>query len=110
MINIRIERNSDHDIQAYSVTGHAQTAAYGEDIVCAAISALAQTTLLGIHHILGQHPTYRIEEGNLVYRMMDQTTPEQRKEANILLETMLLGFENIRQQYPEVITIENEEV
>ena len=110
MIRIRIKRDHRNDIQAYTVTGHALTAPHGQDLVCAAVSALAQTTILGFYEVLKQQPAYEITEGKLECRMMDSLDEKQRSEAAILLKTMLAGFRNIQQQYPKVIAIEDEEV
>ncbi|MDW7670786.1 MAG: ribosomal-processing cysteine protease Prp [Bacillota bacterium] len=110
MIKIRIERDQRNEIQAYTVTGHAMTAPHGQDVVCAAVSALAQTTILGFYEVLEQKPDYEIAEGRLECRMMDSLDEKQRREAAILLKTMLAGFRNIQQQYPQVIAIEDEEV
>jgi uncharacterized protein len=110
MIKIRIERDQRNEIQAYTVTGHAMTAPHGQDLVCAAVSALAQTTILGFYEVLEQKPAYEITEGRLECRIMDSLDEKQRREAAILLKTMLAGFRNIQQQYPKVIAIEDEEV
>ena len=36
-----------------SVTGHAGAAAKGQDVVCAAVSALAQALVLGLNDVIG---------------------------------------------------------
>ncbi|MFC2468776.1 MAG: ribosomal-processing cysteine protease Prp [Negativicutes bacterium] len=51
MIRIDVFRLSDGKISGFRVHGHSGTAARGQDIVCAGISALAQAALLGI----GEH-------------------------------------------------------
>lgn len=110
MITIIIKRNKQQEIVSYRVTGHAKTAPHGEDIVCAAVSVLAQTTILGFYQVLNQQPEYQITDGNLNCKIKDSLTATQRKEATILLETMLVGLKNIQQQYPKIIAIEDEEV
>ncbi|RQD70615.1 MAG: ribosomal-processing cysteine protease Prp [Tindallia sp. MSAO_Bac2] len=110
MVNIRLFRNKLGDIEKYVINGHANTAAYGEDIVCAAISVLAQTMILGINRTLESEPEWSAEEGDLVCIVPENITNEQRTQINTLLETMVLGFENIQSQYPEAIRIETKEV
>jgi len=51
MISISIYRNSKKDIEQFVVEGHAYAADPGQDIVCAAVSVLTQTTVLGLHEI-----------------------------------------------------------
>ncbi len=110
MITIEIKRNNEQEIVSYRVTGHAQTAPHGEDLVCAAVSVLAQTTVLGLYQVLNQQPEYIIDDGELRCKMEESLTATQRKEATILLETMLVGLKNIQQQYPKIIAIDDEEV
>ncbi len=110
MIRVRIQRNKDNEILSFNITGHAKTAPYGEDIVCAAVSVLAQTTILGFYEVLHQKPIYEMIDGKLECRMMSSLTDSQKKEAAILLQTMLLGLKNIQQQYPKIIAIDHEEV
>lgn len=110
MINVKIKRNNQNQIVSYSVSGHAQTAPHGEDLVCAAVSVLAQTTILGFYQVLGQQPGYQISEGDLHLNVNDSLTKTQRREATVLLETMLVGLKNIQQQYPKIIAIDDEEV
>ena len=46
MIKISVMRQDDEKIIGLSVEGHAGAGAYGQDIVCAAVSALAQSVIL----------------------------------------------------------------
>ena len=110
MITIKLTRNKKEDIVQYLVSGHANTDDYGKDIVCAAVSVLAQTMILGIHRILKTEPDWSAENGDLKCSLPDTMDSEQRKQVNAILETMALGFENLRVQYPESIRIETKEV
>ena len=49
------------EIQGFSVEGHAGFAPEGEDIYCAGVSAIAQTTLLGLIKHLSREPVYEIK-------------------------------------------------
>ena len=110
MVKVQLTRNEQNDIVAYRVEGHANSGAYGKDIVCASISVLAQTMILGIDRILEKEPDWSMDHGSLICRVPDQISHDQRQQINTLLETMLLGLENIRTQYPESICIEIKEV
>lgn len=110
MIRIYIFRNQQKDVVKYIVDGHANADEYGKDIVCAGISVLAQTMILGIHRILNAEPEWKSESGNLICILPDNISAESRKQINTLLETMVLGFDNIRQQYPDLIKIYTKEV
>lgn len=56
MIVIRATVQSGH--VHLDVSGHAGHAAYGEDIVCAAVSAIVQTALLGLEAVASEHPEH----------------------------------------------------
>ncbi|MEN1762054.1 ribosomal-processing cysteine protease Prp [Anoxynatronum sibiricum] len=110
MINVKVWRNPQNDIVRYAVRGHSNIAPMGKDIVCAAVSVLAQTSIIGLYEVLGQRPRYSIEDGLLECTIIEDLNETQRREATLLLETMLLGFQNIQQQYPDIIVIDDEEV
>lgn len=40
------------------ITGHSMSAPHGQDIVCAAVSAITQTTVLGLNAIAAAYPEY----------------------------------------------------
>ena len=48
MIRIKMEKDRQGRLCGFIVEGHADYAEEGSDIVCAAVSALTQTALLGI--------------------------------------------------------------
>ena len=50
MIRISVVRDRRGDIVGWSVSGHSGFAPRGEDIVCAGVSAIVQTTLLGLQN------------------------------------------------------------
>ena len=61
MIRIDVFRNKDGKISEYRVCGHSGTAERGRDIVCAGISSLAQTALLGLGEHLHRDMDYSVD-------------------------------------------------
>ncbi len=104
MIRIEIIRSNGW-ITAFRVHGHSGTAPKGQDIVCAGISALAQTALLGLSEHLHRQLSYDIQPGGDL-RMKLRGEPDDLTEA--ILETMLLGLTEIQRQYPEAVQITEE--
>ena len=103
MINIEIYCNEDGMINAYHVYGHSGTAKRGQDIVCAGVSALAQTTLLGIGKHLHREIDFNINpSGDL--RMKLKSAPDDLTQA--IFETMRLGFAEISKANPNAVCIE----
>ena len=54
MIRIKMEKDRQGRLCGFIVEGHADYAEEGSDIVCAAVSALTQTALLGIIRYAGE--------------------------------------------------------
>ena len=48
MIAVEVYRDAGGRVRGFGCSGHADFGEHGEDIVCAAVSAIAQTTVLGL--------------------------------------------------------------
>jgi uncharacterized protein len=101
MIKIEIFRTLVGKVSGYAVKGHSDTAEYGQDIVCAGISSLAQTALLGIGKHLHREVDYKVASGDL--RVKLKSEPDDLTEA--ILETMILGFVEIEKINPKSVRI-----
>lgn len=101
MIKIEIVRNSDQAMVEFHVTGHAHTAPHGQDIVCAGISALTQTAVLGLDRQLKKKIHIEIASGNLKMSLLDK--PDAL--TNAVLETMLIGLSEIGNLNPKSVRI-----
>lgn len=88
-------------IEGFDVSGHANTAPHGQDIVCAAVAALTQTAALGLECHLQRSFKLDIASGRL--NLMLEGLPDQLTGA--ILETMLLGLLEIEKIHPQVIRI-----
>jgi len=103
VINIQVYRNSAGEISGFAVKGHADAAPHGMDIVCAGVAALTQTAVLGLEQHLKRKFTLDIASGKLVLDLKEP--PDALTEA--VLETMLLGLREIRENYSkEFVRIE----
>ena len=102
MIEIEIYEEKDGRISAFSVHGHSGFAPKGRDIVCAGVSALAQTALLGLGRHLHRDIDYRVEpSGDLQMELRE--APDDFTET--VLRTMRMGFEEIEKVYPDAVRI-----
>lgn len=101
MIRVTVTREADGKVSGYQVEGHSGTAAHGEDIVCAGVSALAQTALLGIGEYLHREVSYKVASGKLMMYLKD--APDTETEA--VLQTMLLGIRAIERTHPEAVCV-----
>ncbi|MCR5437922.1 MAG: ribosomal-processing cysteine protease Prp [Selenomonas sp.] len=101
MIEIRVFTKSDGMITGFSVTGHSGTAERGQDIVCAGVSSLTQTALLGLMEYLHREVAYDVASGKLLVELKEN--PDDLTEA--ILQSMLLGLMEIQKLSPEAVRI-----
>ncbi len=88
----------------FSSEGHAEYAE-GEDILCAAVSAVTQTASLAIADEVGEEYTaWEHGDGHLVFDVTPDT-PEGVYIVHLLLKAMKIGLEAIQEQYPEYVSV-----
>ena len=93
-------------IRGYMIEGHAGTAAPGHDLVCASVSVLAQTALLGLDAYLGKKPFWKINEtGFMECRLPDGLSEEELEKAQVILKTMELGLISIEESYGHCLKV-----
>ena len=105
MIKGSFKRTGSGRIVSFELTGHAEAGPYGSDVVCAAVSALAISTVNGIDALAGFEPIVEVEGGYLYVEMLTTVNQEQKNIAQILLENLLLGLQSIENENTEFIQI-----
>ena len=87
----------ENRIVAFTCNGHAGYARESEDIVCAAISMLVINTINSIETLTKTVPIVETDEksGYIHCSFEDDVTDD----AALLLEAMLLGLSQIKEQY-----------
>lgn len=106
MIKVRVKPNPSGGYKSLEISGHAEYAEYGKDIVCAGVSALAETAVLGLKHVACVKPIVGKKQGNFVIKLPKDMTAKESAKAAIILETIFLGLEDISKSYPSNITTE----
>ncbi|HIY56799.1 MAG TPA: ribosomal-processing cysteine protease Prp [Candidatus Tetragenococcus pullicola] len=110
MIKGTFKRNEAGRIISCEVSGHAGLGNEGEDIVCAAISALTFNSVNSIDSLAGVQPLIDknddVKGGYLYVEVPTSLTQEQTNIIQILLESLLLGFQAVQEEYSEYIQIE----
>ena len=97
-------------VVGFTVSGHANMGEYGEDIVCAAVSAVVQTAILGITEVCRIQAGVSIEEGRTTCILEKDVTEQDVERAAIVFDTMLTGLRSIRSSYPKTLKFRNKEV
>ncbi len=110
MIRVTIRQTAAGKITAVVVEGHAGYADAGQDIVCAATSAITIGTVNSAEKLLGIEPVVEVDEetGYLEWQIpegLDATTSDQ---LQLLLAAMLETLKMIEDEYDEFIKIKIE--
>lgn len=92
-------------LQGLVVEGHAGYGPHGQDIVCAAVSALAQTAVLAIERLAGVRPKARVHEGYLECFLPADLTGESRDKARLVLETAAVGLSEVARSHPKHVKV-----
>lgn len=99
MIEVKINKG------VIDISGHANYAEPGKDIVCAAFSALVQNLYWGINDFTDDYISAAADEGQ-IKRLEFMTFSDS---AKTLLNSFLLGISALADNYPENINIVIEE-
>lgn len=106
MIRAHFQRDDAGDFQSFRITGHAESAPHGEDLVCAGVSALVvacenSLTLQGV-----DIETTADDEGVFV-ALKPNNDEKQKLTGNIIVYTLLIGLKAIAasddEKYLEVL-------
>lgn len=105
MINIEIFRNSSGDVYKFLVKGHAGFDVYNRDIVCAGITALAETAALGIESLKSVLIHKDIKSGYMSVEIVDMGLHDDNIRLKAIIETMILGFKDIERDYSKYVKV-----
>ncbi len=110
MIKVTITRSPQGLIESFTISGHANYAKRGQDIVCAGASAVSFGTVNSIQVLTGVVP--EIEQGGKggFLRCSIPSELEQgiKEKVQLLLEGMLVSLETIERDYGQYIKISNQ--
>jgi uncharacterized protein YsxB (DUF464 family) len=105
MTEIQVRRGTQGSIIELKVSGHVGLADHGEDIVCAAVSALTQTALIGLEKV-ARHPfESKVRDGYLSCKVKPGGTAESVAKAQAIIETTVLGLRDIAQSYSQYVRL-----
>ena len=104
MINAVLYKDSVN-YTGFELSGHADYADEGFDIVCAAASAFAQFSIAGIAETGKIACVYEISEGRIYLTLPKEMDEENRKIAQNHLETLRLTLSQLSQQYNDYLKL-----
>ena len=96
-------RNSK--LTGFKATGHAGNTPAGENIICAAVSALTQTAYIGLKEVGSIPVMFDTADAYFEVRLCPELDAIQSEKAQLLLETLRQGLKAIEREYPKEVRI-----
>jgi len=94
----------------FELWGHAGHGDKGYDLVCAAISSITQTAILGVTEVVGIKAGFSLEDGDACLTLPKDMTDREAENAALLIDTMQKGLESIELSYPGTLKFHHREV
>jgi len=115
MIDVTIYKDKSGYIRGYNVSGHAEYDVYGKDIVCAAVSVLAQTALISLIEVCNVDKNdfdYFIDDDNgiLNVKITNDIPITVFDKVDVVFKTFELGIKSIVESYKEYVSLRYKEV
>ena len=107
MTTIKIKKQKEN-IVCVECSDHTGFANYGKDIVCAGVSCITQTAVLGIQKLTDIKNSVVVDgkKGYLKLELIDIEHNQSFHDAQVILSAMLVGLEDLQKQYPNYIKLE----
>ena len=92
--------------------GHTGYADSGEDVVCAAISAVLQGAVLGVTQVAKAKAQYQTDDkkGSLRFALAEGQDEQTMHDAEVILRSALLSVEDIAASYSQYVSLEVKEL
>ena len=95
----------DERITGFSVSGHSGYAEAGQDIVCAAISAVVTMAEATINDVLGAKAKVRVKEDDARITLTLPASCDEEESVQAVLAGMMLTLAGMRDDYPDYIEV-----
>lgn len=107
MTKVTISKRNNEIIEV-ECDGHTNYGEKGEDIVCASLSSVVQTALLGLLVVVGLEIDMKRDDGRgyLKFTLPEKLSEKQRTQSNAILDTMLCGISDLNESYSDYIELE----
>ena len=108
MVNIVVYLE-DNKYKGFQIEGHTEYEEKGKDIICSGISAIAQTAALGLKKYTYEFTKIEIWDG-LLRCIVDLENLNYLEDIRVqtVIDTMLLGLENLQESYKDYMKITKE--
>ena len=102
----RCEFFTENDrITGFSISGHSGYAEAGQDIVCAAISAVVTMAETTINDVCGAKAKVRVKDEQARITLTLPTSCDEEDAVQAVLSGMMLTLLSLREDYPDYIEV-----
>ena len=102
----RCEFFTENDrITGFSISGHSGYAEAGQDIVCAAISAVVTMAETTINDVCGAKAKVRVKDEDARITLMLPASCDEEESVQAVLSGMMLTLISLREDYPDYIEV-----
>lgn len=109
MIRVNIERDQlkNDQINAFTLSGHADSGPHGHDLVCAAVSAVSFGAINAIEELCGVEPKVETRDngGFLKLNVPSHVDEHTNEKIQLIIRAMIVSLETIERDYSQYITI-----
>ena len=102
MIKVKIGHASNHQVNFLEVKGHANSAEYGKDLVCAAVSAVVTGGFNNLVNVSDYE--IKLQEGHAYFK---SNVPLDAHDE-VVMETIVCGLITIRDAHPKFVDIKTD--
>ena len=95
----------DDRITGFSVSGHSGYAEAGQDIVCAAVSAVVTMAEATINEVCGAKAKVRVKEEDARVTLTLPASCDEEESVQAVLAGMMLTLCSMRDDYPDYIEV-----
>ncbi|MBQ8881759.1 MAG: ribosomal-processing cysteine protease Prp [Oscillospiraceae bacterium] len=95
----------DDRITGFSVCGHSGYAEAGQDVICAAVSAIVTMAEATINDVCGAKAKVRVKEEDARVTLTLPAACDEEESVQAVLAGMLLTLCNMRDEYPDYIEV-----
>lgn len=108
MTIIKINYNNDY-IVGFEANGHTGYAPIGQDILCASLSSILQTAVLGLMQVANLKINYKTDEKKgKIHLLLEEKNFETQafKDGQVILKTMVCGIKDVASEFKKYIKVE----
>lgn len=111
MIQVRVWRDEERRVSRVFVQGHTNSAPYGEDLVCAAVSGISIGLVNAIESLFGiQVHAEDDGDGKVDCCLPEGLDSAKMDQIRLIMQAMVIALEGIAEQYPAYVRMEYIEV